>query len=145
TEFYLRMQTGNTIRFFQSIAYVLSAVLAIGALFGTVKLLYSGVRARTREIATLRALGYGPLPVAASVMFESIVLSLVGAILCAGIAWLTFDGRPTSYLQDVFPLTISAGSLALAAGWALMLALLGGALPATRAALLPVATALRAV
>jgi putative ABC transport system permease protein len=145
TEFYLRLYTGQTIRFFQSIAYVLSAVLAIGALFGTVKLHYSGVRARTRELATLRAIGYGPLPVAASVMFESIVLSLAGAILGAGIAWLIFDGRTTSYQQDVFQLTISTASLALGAGWALMLALLGGALPATRAASLPVAHALRTV
>jgi len=143
--YYLRTHTGTTIRFFNSIAYVVSAVLAIGALFGAVKLLYSGVRARTREIATLRAMGYDPLPVAASVVLESIVLSLAGALLGAGIAWLIFDGKQTSYYQDVFSLTISARSFALAACWALMLALLGGVLPAFRAARLPVAEALRAV
>ena len=143
--FNVRTHTGSTIRFFKSIAYVVSAVLAIGALFGAVKLLYSGVRARTREIATLRAIGYDPLPVAASVMLESIVLSLAGALLGACVAWLVFDGKQTSYYQDVFSLSISMQSFALGAGWALMLALLGGALPATRAARLPVTEALRAV
>jgi putative ABC transport system permease protein len=145
TAFYLRTQTGTTIRFFHSIAYVVTAVLAIGALFGAAKLLYSGVRARTREIATLRAIGYEPLPIAASVVVESIALSLAGAMLGAGIAWLLFDGKTTSYYQDVFQLSISAESFALGAGWALMLALLGGAFPAIRAARLPVVEALRAV
>ena len=145
TEFNVRTHIGSTIRFFKSIAYVVSSVLAIGALFGAVKLLYSGVRARTREIATLRAVGYDPLPVAASVVLESIVLSLAGAILGACVAWFVFNGRQTSYYQDVFSLTISLRSFALGAGWALMLALLGGALPAIRAGRLPVAEALRAV
>ena len=145
TEFNVRTHIGSTVRFFKSIAYVVSAVLAIGALFGAVKLLYSGVRARTREIATLRAIGYDPRPVAASVVLESIVLSLAGALLGACIAWFVFDGKQTSYYQDVFSLSISLRSFALGAGWALMLALLGGALPALRAARLPVVEALRAV
>ncbi len=136
---------GSTIRFFESIAYIVSSVLAIGVLFGAVKLLYSGVRARTREIATLRAIGYEAFPVAASVLLESIVLSLAGALLGASIAWLLFDGKQTSYYQDVFQLSVSPRLFLLGTGWALMLALLGGALPAIRAARLPVAEALRTV
>jgi putative ABC transport system permease protein len=122
-----------------------SSVLAIGVLFGAVKLLYSGVRARTREIATLRAIGYEAFPVAASVLLESIVLSLAGALLGASIAWLLFDGKQSSYYQDVFQLSVSPRLFLLGTGWALMLALLGGALPAIRAARLPVAEALRTV
>jgi putative ABC transport system permease protein len=143
--YYLRTHTGTTIRFFTAIAYVISAVLAVGALFGAVKLLYSSVRMRTREIATLRAMGYEASPVAASVVLESIVLSLSGALLGACIAWLLFDGKQTAYYQDAFQLSVSPRLFLLGAGWALMLALLGGVLPAIRAARLPVAEALRAV
>jgi putative ABC transport system permease protein len=143
--YYLRTETGTTLRFFESIAYIVSAVLAIGALFGVVKLLHSGVRARTREIATMRAMGYQAVPVAASVVLEAIVLSLGGAILGAAIAWLLFDGKLTSYYQNVFRLSVSLPLCLLAAGWALVLAMLGGMMPALRAARLPVNDALRAV
>lgn len=143
--YYLRTETGTTLRFFESIAYIAGSVLAIGALFGVVKLLYSGVRARTREIATLRAMGYQAFPVAVSVVLEAIVLSLVGAILGAALAWILFDGRLTSYYQNVFHLSVSVQQWLLGAAWALALALLGGMLPAIRAARLPVSEALRAV
>lgn len=142
--YYLRTHTGTTTRFFNSIACIVSAVLAVGALFGTVKLLYSGVRMRTREIATMRAVGYDAFPVAASVVLESVLLSLAGALLGACVAWLLFDGKQTSYYQDVFQLAVSPRSVLLGAGCALVLALLGGALPAVRAARLPVSAALRA-
>jgi putative ABC transport system permease protein len=143
--YYLRTETGTTLRFFESIAYIVSSVLAVGALFGVVKLLYSGVRARTREIATMRAMGYQAFPVAASVVIESIVLSLAGAILGAALAWLLFDGKLTSYYQSVFHLSVSLRLCLLGAGCAVTLALLGGAMPAIRAARLPVTEALRAV
>jgi len=143
--YYLRTETGETLAFFESIAYLVSAVLAIGALFGVVKLLYSSVRARTREIATLRAMGYRAFPVAASVVLEAIVLSIAGALLGAALAWLLFDGKLTSYSRSVFHLSVSLQMLLLGAGWAVALAVLGGALPAIRAARLPVSEALRTV
>lgn len=143
--YYLRTETGTTLRFFESLAYMVSSVLAIGALFGMVKLLYSSVRARTREIATLRAMGYQAFPVAVSVVLEAIVLSLAGAILGAAIAWFLFDGKLTSYYQNVFHLSVSLQMCLLGAGCAVTLAVLGGALPAIRAARLPVSEALRAV
>lgn len=109
------------------------------------KVLYSGVRTRAREIATLRAIGYQAFPVAASVVLEAIVLSLAGATLGAALAWLLFDGNLTSYYQSVFHLSVSLPLCLLGAGWAGALALIGGALPAIRAARLRVVEALRAV
>ena len=68
----------------------------LGALFGTVKLLYAAVSVRTREITTLRAIGYQPLPVALSVVLEATALALTGALIGAAVAWLLFDGKLTA-------------------------------------------------
>lgn len=84
---------GRQMRFFTRITYVIGVIMALGALFGAIKIMYAEVRARTREIGTLRALGFGSAPVAVSVLLEATVLALAGAALGAFIAWLVFDGR----------------------------------------------------
>jgi len=66
--------------------------MGIGAVFGALNTMYSAVAARTREIATLRALGFGPAAVVVSVMAESLVLALAGGVVGAFGAWLFFDG-----------------------------------------------------
>jgi hypothetical protein len=96
--------------------------------FGTVKNMYAAVRARTREIGTLRALGYASAPVAVSVLTESVLVSLAGAIVGACIAWLVFDDRE-SYIHEVVRLRVSAELFALGLLWAIGVALLGRALP----------------
>jgi putative ABC transport system permease protein len=89
-------------------------------------------------------MGYQSLPVATSVLLESAVLSIAGAVVGAGLAWLLFNGKLVAALQNVFTLSVSPRLFALGIAWALALAVLGGLLPAIRAARLPVAEALRA-
>jgi putative ABC transport system permease protein len=58
-------------------------------------------------MATLRAIGYGALPVAASVIFEALLLALIGALAGAVVAWLLFDGREIMIDENVYPLVVS--------------------------------------
>src|SRR5262249_36372920 len=113
------------------------------ALFGAIKIMYAAVRARTREIGTLRALGFGGGAVAVSVLAESIALSLAGAALGALIAWLAFDGREI-LSWGLFALQVPPPLIGLGLSWGAAIALLGGVLPALRAAGLPTVEALRA-
>jgi putative ABC transport system permease protein len=131
--------------FFTALAYAVAAMMALGALFGTVKLMYAAVSARIRELATLRAIGYRPLPVALSVLVETVVLALLGALIGAGAASLLFNGKHVVQARNVFDLSVSPHLVALGIAWALALALLGGLPPAIRAARRSVTDALRAV
>jgi len=129
--------------FFSGLAYAVGAILAVGALFCTLNTMYAAIGARGREIATLRALGYGAFPVAVSVILESVVLSVVGALLGAAIAWLLYNGQQDSLWINVFYLTVSPSLVGLGIIWAVVVALLGGLPPAIRAARRPVAEALK--
>jgi putative ABC transport system permease protein len=120
--------------FFTALAYVVASMMTLGALFGTVKLMYAAVSARTREIATLRAIGYQPLPVALSVLLETTTLALTGALIGTAVAWLLFDGKHTTQARNVFDLSVSGQLIALGMAWALVLAALGGIPPAIHAA-----------
>jgi putative ABC transport system permease protein len=141
SEYYTRL--GAQGRFYDTMAYLVGAVMSFGALFGAVNILYSSVRARTREIATLRAMGYQPLPLALSVVCESLFLSVLGAIAGILLAWVLVDGHESGSSM-VFKWSISPTLMALGTGWAVMLALFGSLFPAIRAARVPVAAALRA-
>jgi putative ABC transport system permease protein len=142
SDYYLRQSSGST-AFLVTIAWLCGGIMALGALFGSVKILYSVVGARTTEIATLRAVGYDASSVAASVVVEGLVLSLTGAALGACLAWLLFDGRQV--MRDwIFHLFVPFRLIALGLGWAVLISLLGSVFPAMRAARLPVAQALRA-
>ena len=131
---YLQRSAHQFSAFFTALAYGVASMMTLGALFGTVKLMYAAVSARTREIATLRAIGYQPLPVALSVLLETTTLALTGALLGAAVAWLLFDGKHTTQARNVFDLYVSGHLIALGIAWALVLAVLGGFPPAIRAA-----------
>jgi putative ABC transport system permease protein len=130
--------------FFTVLAYLIGGIMALGALFATVKLMYAAVSIRTREIGTLRAIGYEPFPVAVSVLLESAILSLVAALLGGAVAWLLFNGRQVADIHNVYDLSVSPRLFAVGVVWALTLAVVGGLPPAIRAARLPVAEAHRA-
>lgn len=130
--------------FFHAVAYVLGGLMAIGAVFGTVNTLYSAVSARSREIATLRALGFGAVAVAASVILEALFLSLTGAILGAATAWILFDGHQKVLGNDVFSLSVNLPLAGIGIIWAIGIALIGAALPSIRAARMAIVVALRA-
>ncbi len=139
-DYYDRM--GGQEAFYRTMAYFVAAIMSIGALFGTVNILNSAVRARTRELATLLALGYEPLPLAASVIAESVVLSLIGAAAGCALAWLLFNGHE-SVLSAIFRWTITPRVVTFGLAWSFMLALLGSLPPALRTARLPVSRALQ--
>ncbi|MEJ0065293.1 MAG: FtsX-like permease family protein [Caulobacteraceae bacterium] len=118
--------------------------MAVGVVFGALNTMYSAVDARKREIATLRAIGFGGTAVVVSVILESLVLAVPGALLGAAIAWLLFNNRGIAMAGISFSMDVTPGLVALGVIWALVIGLIGGFAPAIRAARLPVAEALRA-
>lgn len=140
---YYRRTTAEDADFFRALAYTVAAIMAIGAVFGATKILYAMVSVRTCEIGTLRALGFAASAVAVSVILEGVLLCLAGAALGGALAWLLFDGRPASYWNSVFHLAVTPDMLASGLVLAVVLALVGGVLPAVRAARLQVAVALK--
>jgi putative ABC transport system permease protein len=131
------------------LAGIVAIIMAFGATFGALNTMYSAVSARTREIGTLRALGFGALPVVASVMAESLLLSLCGGVLGAVIAYLAFNGYAVSTLgggftQVAFQFAVTPGLVMLGVALALGIGFIGGLAPAVRAARIPVTDALRA-
>jgi putative ABC transport system permease protein len=127
-----------------SILDFIGGVMAVGAIFGAVNTMYSSVDARTREIATLRAIGFGGASVVVSVMVESMLIAAPGALLGALVAYGLFNSRDLSTLGLSFPLAVTPGLVVTGVIWALVIGFIGGFLPSIRAARLPVATALRA-
>lgn len=138
-------QFSNTIGF---LAGVVGVIMGLGALFAALNTMYSAVSSRTTEIATLRALGFGKLPVTVSVIVESMALALLGGAIGAAISWLLFNGYNVSTLganftQVAFEFQVSPQLMLRGLLIALALGFVGGLLPALRAARLPVTVALR--
>jgi putative ABC transport system permease protein len=125
------------------VSYFIGTLMAAGAICAALSSLYASVDTRGREIATLRALGFGTTPVLASVLIEGMLLALGAALLGALIAWLAFNGRVISAVGLTFPLAVSPHLVMISIVWALAIGLIGGLLPAIRAARLPVADAMR--
>ena len=126
------------------VGYFVGAVMAIGAVIGALNTMYSAVDSRTREIATLRAIGFAGVAVVASVMIESLALAIPGALLGAAAAWLAFNGHAISTVGLTFPLAVTPPLVVTGVVFAVVIGLIGGFMPALRAAGVPVATALRA-
>ena len=128
---------------------LIAGLMGLGAIFGALNTMYTAVSARTREIATLRALGFQSAPLVISVLFESLVLALVGGLIGGGLAYLGFDGFRAatlnwqSFSQITFVFDVNATLLRNGILYAALIGLVGGLFPAIRAARMPVATALR--
>lgn len=129
---------------------VITVIMAFGALFGALNTMYAAVSARTREIGTLRALGFGRIAVIASVMAESLVLAVTGGVVGALLAYVLFNGysvstlSPGSFTQVAFNFAVTPALVVQGLVWALLIGFLGGLMPALRAARIPVTEALRA-
>lgn len=132
------------------LGYTVAVIMAIGALFGALNVMYAAVATRTVEIATLRAIGFGGLPVVISVMIESLLLAFAGGLVGAAAAYLFFNGFTVNTLnfqtfsQVAFDFRVTPALMQQGLTWALVLGLLGGIFPAVRAARLPIVDALRA-
>jgi putative ABC transport system permease protein len=129
------------------VAYVVGGIMALGALFGALNTMYAAVSARAVEIATLRALGFGAVPVVVSVLIEAVVLAFIGACLGGAVAWLLFHGNAFSttsgFGRVVLDLDVGWELFAVGIVWACVIGFIGGLLPAWRAARLPIAEGLR--
>ncbi|MDZ4813942.1 MAG: ABC transporter permease [Pseudomonadota bacterium] len=130
------------------LAGIITVIMGFGALFGALNTMYSAVSSRTAEIGTLRALGFGALPVVASVMAEALILAGAGGLLGAVLAYALFNGYSVSTLgsnftQVAFDFAVTPALVLLGLASALFIGFLGGLLPALRAARLPVTEALR--
>ena len=125
-----------------------AGIMAIGAVFGALNTMYSAVAERGREIATMRALGFGAAAVVLSFSIEALLISFIGGgVGC--LAVLPLNGLTTSTMNFqtfsnlAFAFKITPELLVKGIVFALVMGLVGGLLPAVRAARLPVATALR--
>jgi putative ABC transport system permease protein len=143
--------SGQTKQFRKTIGFlagVVTLIMALGAVFAALNSMYAAVAARGKEIATLRAIGFRGLPVLVSVMIESLLLALVGGLIGALIAYLLFNNFSVSTLgenftQVVFNFKVTPELVAQGLIIAIAIGMLGGFLPAIRAARLPVTTSLR--
>jgi putative ABC transport system permease protein len=134
-----------TMRFF---AYPVLLVMAIGAVFAGLNTMYGAVDARTREIGVARSIGFGAVPVALGVLFESVLLSLLGGILGVAVIRLALNGMQTNTnffgdTQFALNLVVPPALMLQGVVWAAVIGLLGGLLPAVRAGRLPIVEALR--
>jgi len=144
--------SGQTKQFRQTIgvlASVVTGIMALGAIFAALNSMYAAVATRSKEIATLRAIGFGGLPVLVSVMLEALLLALVGGLLGASIAFVLFNNLSVSTLgqsftQVVFSFKITPALVIRGLVISLIIGMVGGFLPALRATRLPVVDALRA-
>jgi putative ABC transport system permease protein len=142
---------GQTKQFRQTIgvlAGVVTIIMALGAVFAALNSMYAAVATRSKEIATLRAIGFGGLPVLLSVMIEALLLALAGGLLGAVLAYVLFNNMSVSTLgqsftQVVFNFKVTPELVARGLIISVVIGMVGGALPAIRAARLPVTTGLR--
>jgi putative ABC transport system permease protein len=146
---YYAAQSKQLTQLISIVGNTVAVIMAIGAMFGALNSMYAAVDARTLEIATLRAIGFGALPVLLSVMLEALALSLLGGLLGAALAWWFFNGHTVATLggafaQIVFQVTVTTSLMVTGLVWACSIGVLGGLFPALRSARLPVAEALRA-
>lgn len=146
---FLESQSSVLITIVRTVGVLIAVVMGVGAVFAALNTMYAAVASRTREIATLRALGFGAAAVVASVLAEAMLLGLLGGILGGVAAYLGFNGFQASTLnfqsfsQITFAFTVTPTLMTLGVLYALLLGLLGGLLPGLRAARLPIPQGLR--
>jgi putative ABC transport system permease protein len=146
---YYEEQSQTLTRLVQTIGYGVAFLMGLGAVIGAVLTMYSAVVTRTREIATLRALGFGAIPVLFSIIGESLFLALIGGVTGGALAYIGFNGYQAStmnwqtFSQVAFGFAVTPNLLAQGLIYALVMGFLGGLIPAIRAARLPISKALR--
>lgn len=130
-----------------ALAGFVAIVMGIGAVFGAMNTMYAIVAARTREIGTLRALGFSRAAILITFVTESTLLALAGGLLGCALAvpanGLSSAAGGANFAEVAFAFRITGPTIGVGLGLALLMGLAGGLLPAWRAARLPITTALR--
>ncbi len=148
TEYYAQ-QSRALSSLIRTVGFGIAALMGIGAVFGAILTMYTAVSTRSREIATLRALGFDASSVVVSVLVESLALAALGGLAGGLIAYGAFNGYQTStmnfqtFSQVAFAFRVTPQLLVLGLVYALIMGFIGGVFPAIRAARLPIPTALR--
>ena len=145
---YFAEQSSQTSDLIQKLGWPLAIAMALGALAGALNTMYSSVAARSVEIATLRAIGFSGFPAFVGTLAESLLLAAIGGSLGAIATYLVFDGFTASTLgagftQVVFSFKLTLGLVAQGLVLALIVGLIGGLLPAIRAARMPIVQGLQ--
>ena len=146
---YYAGQSQNLTMLIQGIGVGIAALMGMGAIFGAILTMYTAVAKRSREIATLRALGFNAGSVIFSVLSESLAIGVIGGVIGGAAAYLAFNGYQTStmnfqtFSQVAFAFRVTPALLGTGLVYALIMGLIGGILPAVRAARLPISQALR--
>jgi putative ABC transport system permease protein len=122
--------------------YVVSLLLAVGAVSGILHTMHATVGARAMEIAVLRTVGFGGFPIAVALVFEAMLFASIGAAIGTAIDWLWLDNYPLMAAYGVFRVRVTPNLLVFAIGWALVTALVGAIVPAVQEARLEVVDAL---
>jgi putative ABC transport system permease protein len=148
TEYYAQQsQALNSL--IRGIGFGIAGLMGIGAVFGAILTMYTAVSTRSREIATLRALGFNATSVVVSVLAESLALGAIGGVIGGVGAYLAFNGYQTStmnfqtFSQVAFAFRVTPELLITGLIYSLIMGLVGGLFPAVRAARLPIPSALR--
>jgi putative ABC transport system permease protein len=148
-EEYYAQQSRALTSLIRTVGFGIAALMGIGAVFGAILTMYTAVSTRSREIATLRALGFNTTSVVVSVLAESLALAALGGAIGGALAYLAFNGYQTStmnfstFSQVAFAFQVTPQLLAMGLFYALAMGLVGGLFPALRAARLPIPSALR--
>ncbi len=136
-------------RLITGLGSIIAGLMGLGAVFGALNTMYSAVAARTREIATLRALGFGSGPVVLAILTESLLLALVGGSVGGGLAYFAFNGLQAAtmnwqtFSQVAFAFSVTPALLVQGVLYAALIGFVGGFFPALRAARMPVVAGLR--
>ncbi len=142
-------QSSMLVAIVRTMGTLIALLMGAGAVFAALNTMYAAVATRTREIATLRALGFSGSPVVASVLVEALLLGLAGGVLGGAAAYFGFNGYQAntmnwqSFSQVSFAFAVTPGILVTGIIYAMVLGLVGGLLPGLRAARLPIITGLR--
>lgn len=145
---YYADQAGPLARIMRSLATFVAVIMGVGAVFGAMNTMYAIVAARTREIGTLRALGFSRRAILGSFLIESVFLAILGGVIGCLLAFpmngfSTGTGQTQSFSEIAFEFRITVGILATGMAFAVVMGVIGGLLPAVRGARLPITTALR--
>jgi putative ABC transport system permease protein len=145
---YYEDQAGPLARALRGLAAFVAVVMGIGAVFGAINTMYSIVASRTREIGTLRALGFPRRAILASFLIESVILAVIGGAIGCVLAlpmngFSTGTGQTQSFSEIAFAFRITPAIILTGMAFAVVMGILGGLLPAVRGARLPITSALR--
>ena len=145
---YYEDQAGPLAKILRILATVVAVIMGIGAVFGAMNTMYAIVAARTREIGTLRALGFSRRAILFSFVVESVTLAMLGGLVGCLLAlpmngYSTGTGQTQSFSEIAFAFRVTPQIAALGIAFAIVMGLVGGLLPALRAARLPITSALR--